>query len=136
MAGPYLVADQELIQRVRGDGSPHFTLLTVMTKFLFLGMPLADVIRAVTIRPAELIGMADQVGSLRPGAIADVAILEIARGAHELFDIHGLRRTTQERFVCTETIRAGRPMTRKEMPAPPPWIRLVDLEPHGATAAG
>jgi dihydroorotase len=136
MAGPYLVEDQELIQRVRGDGSPHFTLLTVMTKFLFLGMPLSDVIRAVTIRPAELIGMADQIGSLRPGAIADVAILEIASGAHDLFDIHGLKRTTQERLVCTETIRAGRPMTRKGMPPPPPWIRLVDLETRGATAAG
>ncbi len=134
MAGPNLVADQELIQRVRGDGSPHFTLLTVMTKFLYLGMPLEAVVRSVTSRPAELLGMADQIGSLRPGAIADVAILELAQGAHELYDIHGLKRTTQERLLCTETIRAGRPMTRKEMPAPPPWIRLVDLEAQAALA--
>ena len=135
MAGPNLVADQELIQRVRGDGSPHFTLLTVMTKFLFLGMSLDAVIRATTARPAELIGMAGEIGTLRPGTIADVAILKLEQGAHELYDIHGLKRMTNERLVCTETIRAGRPMTRKPMPAPPPWIRLVDLEPKSGHPA-
>ena len=135
LAGPNLVADQELIQRVRGDGSPHFTLLTVMTKFLFLGMSLDAVIRATTARPAELIGMAGEIGTLRPGSIADVAILKLEPGAHELYDIHGLKRMTNERLVCTETIRAGRPMTRKPMPAPPPWIRLVDLEPQASKPA-
>ena len=36
LPGPDLVADQELIAEVRGDGSPRFTMLTVMTKFLYL----------------------------------------------------------------------------------------------------
>lgn len=68
LPGPKLMADQELIQRVRGDGSPHLTLLTVMSKFLYLGMPLREVVRATTARPAELIGLAGEVGTLRPGA--------------------------------------------------------------------
>ena len=37
------------------DG-PAYDLLTVMTKMLHVGMPLIDVIRAVTITPAAAIG--------------------------------------------------------------------------------
>ena len=37
-----------------------------------------------------------------------MAILKLEPGAHELYDIHGLKRMTNERLVCTETIRAGR----------------------------
>ena len=62
--------------RVRGDGTPQLTLLTVMTKFLFLGMPLVEVIRATTVAPAEAIGRGGTLGTLTPGTAADVAILE------------------------------------------------------------
>jgi dihydroorotase len=134
MPGPNLVADQENVHRVRGDGSPHFTLLTVMTKFLHLGLGLGDVIRAATARPAQLIGMAGEIGTLRPGAVADVAILDIERGSFELYDIHGLRRRADRQFRSVLTLRAGREMTRKPVPAPPPWVQLVDLEsPSGAS---
>lgn len=128
LPGPNLMADQELIQRVRGDGSPHLTLLTVMSKFLYLGMPLREVVRATTARPAELIGLAGEVGTLRPGAIADVAVLELEQGSFRLFDIHGETRTADEQLRASHTIRAGREMAHKPIPTPPPWIRLVDLE--------
>jgi dihydroorotase len=134
MPGPNLVADQENVHRVRGDGSPQFTLLTVMTKFLYLGLPIPDIIRTVTARPAELIGMADEIGSLRPGASADVAILDIEEGPVELYDIHGAKRAADRQFRSILTLRAGREMTRKPVPAPPPWVRLVDAE-MGAVAA-
>jgi dihydroorotase len=132
MPGPNLVADQENVHRVRGDGSPQFTLLTVMTKFLFLGLPVADIIRAVTARPAELIGLADEIGSLRPGASADVAILDIEEAPVELYDIHGVKRHADRLFRSVLTLRAGREMTRKPVPPPPPWVRLVDAEPSPA----
>ena len=133
MPGPNLIADQELIQRVRGDGSPQFTLLTVMTKMLYLGMPLAEVIRAATARPAELIGMAGEIGTLRPGAAADVAVLMLDQGAFELYDIYGEKREYHQRFSAVHTIRGGREMDQKPVPPPPPWIRLVDLEPETAS---
>ncbi len=134
LPGPNLMADQEVVQRVRGDGSPHLTLLTVMTKFLFLGMPLPEVIRATTERPAALIGLAGEIGTLRPGAIADVAVLEIAPGPATLFDIHGETRAYDRQLRATTTIRAGREMAHKPIPTPPPWIRLVDQEAPSATA--
>ena len=83
LPGPNLLdpLSQELVARVKGDGTPQFTLLTVMSKFLHLGMPFAEVIRATTRRPAEALGRADEIGSLAPGAAADVALLEIEEGA-------------------------------------------------------
>ena len=134
LPGPNLLGDQEVIMPVRGDGSPQFSLLTVMTKFLYLGMPLPEVVRATTEHPAALIGMAGEIGTLRPGAIADVAVLEVTPGPVTLFDIHGATRSYDRELRATHTIRAGQEMAHKPIPAPPPWVRLVDLEsPAAAT---
>ena len=127
VAGHNLVEDQAIIGPIRGDGSPELTLLTVMTKFLYLGWPLADVIRATTAAPAAMYGWTD-VGTLRVGALADLAILEIAPGRRDLYDIEGNIRPFDRGFVCHATIVGGREMEPKPVPAPPPWIRLVDVE--------
>ena len=46
------------------DG-PAYDLTTVMTKLLHLGMPLTDVIAAVTSKPAAAIGKSGEIGSLK-----------------------------------------------------------------------
>ena len=38
------------------------------------GLPEAEALRSVTIRPAEILGVADKVGSLEPGKIANVVL--------------------------------------------------------------
>lgn len=48
----------------------------VMSKYLSLGMDLTQVVKAVTEIPAEVMGMRGQIGTLRPGAYADVVICE------------------------------------------------------------
>jgi dihydroorotase len=136
LPGPNLVADQELIARVLGDGSPQLTLLTVMTKFLYLGWSLPDIVRAVTARPAELLGMAGIIGTLQTGAQADIAILELEQTPVELVDILKERRMFDRSLRCVETLVAGTPMIRKDVPPPPPWIRLVDLEGDGQPTGG
>lgn len=40
------------------------------------GMSEADVLRAVTLTPAEILGVADRLGSLQPGKDADVVLLD------------------------------------------------------------
>ena len=40
------------------------------------GLPAAEAMRAITINPAEILGIADRVGSLEPGKDADVAVVE------------------------------------------------------------
>jgi dihydroorotase len=135
LPGPNLVADQELMPRIRGDGSPHLTLLTVMTKFLFLGMPVAEIVRATTINPAKAIGRSDEIGTLTPGAVADVAVLAIEPGPVELVDIYGNRRQFDRSFRASHTILAGRELEPRPMPPKLPWIRFVDQEPIAAENA-
>jgi dihydroorotase len=133
MPGPNLVEDQQLVSRVRGDGSPQFTLLTVMSKLLYLGMKVEDIVRATTTRPAELLGRSADIGTLQPGSIADIAIIELEKRSVELHDIHGLIRSFDRNFRCDRTLRAGREMDQKPVPEPPPWVRLVDLEVAATT---
>ncbi|MEZ4663107.1 MAG: amidohydrolase family protein [Caldilineaceae bacterium] len=52
---------------------------TCLSKFLALGMSLPDVIYAATARPAAVMGMQDEVGTLKPGALADVALFQNGR---------------------------------------------------------
>ena len=131
LPGPRLVEDGEQISRVRGDGAPQLTLLTVMTKLLFLGMPLVEVIRATTATPAAMFSLVDR-GTLRRGARADVAILELKPGPIELFDVFGETRRYDQQLACRATILAGVEMAPRPIPAPPPWIRMIDQEPAHA----
>ena len=46
---------------------PAYDLPTVMSRFLYLGMPLYDVVRAVTVTPATVIRKEHLIGSLSSG---------------------------------------------------------------------
>lgn len=54
------------------------TMTEVMSKFLAMGMPMAEVVRLSTVAPAAWIGRTD-LGHLTPGAPADVAILDFVK---------------------------------------------------------
>jgi len=41
-----------------------------------LGVPLADAVRMVTLNPATLLGLEYKKGVLRPGADADIVLLD------------------------------------------------------------
>lgn len=49
----------------------------VMSEFLSLGMSLPEVVRRTTEIPARLMGMSDQIGTLKPGSNADVSIFKL-----------------------------------------------------------
>jgi dihydroorotase len=134
MPGPNLLDPLaiDVIARVKGDGSPAFTLLTVMSKFLHLGMPLRDIVRAVTETPARVIGLAGQAGTLAVGARADVAVLRLVDGDFELYDIHGNKRQATRMLRHERTILDGRPLQPLPMPPLPPWVTLVDEAPPPA----
>jgi dihydroorotase len=56
---------------------PVFDLLTMISKLVALGAPLADVIERATIAPAKLLGIADEgYGSLAVGTPAHVTVVE------------------------------------------------------------
>jgi dihydroorotase len=88
---------------------PVYDLATTASKFLHLGVPLADVLRRVTETPAAAIGMAGVVGTLRPGAAADVTLLRLAPGEWHFTDSHGQQEVGGERLEPVMAVRAGRP---------------------------
>lgn len=69
------------------DG-PAFDLLVCMSKLLALGMPLMEVVRAATQRPADAIGRED-LGRLAVGSPADVSVLELRSGQFTYSDSAG-----------------------------------------------
>jgi dihydroorotase len=115
---------RDIHYQVKGEGKPALTLLTVMDKMLCLGMPLKEVVRATTSRPAEVLGLKGEVGTLKPGACADITGFIIEKGKYELFDIHGKVRQAKEHICNKFTILNGRLFEHIEHPAPPPWIEV------------
>lgn len=55
-------------------GDYVFGLPYILMKYLALGMKLENVIAACTSRPAKWLGMSGKIGTLAPGAFADVSI--------------------------------------------------------------
>jgi dihydroorotase len=82
-------------------------LLNCMSKFVAMGMPVPEVIRAVTWNPAKEIKHVD-LGSLSVGSVADIAILNLEKGKFGLYDYTGYRIEAAQRFVCEMTVRAGK----------------------------
>jgi dihydroorotase len=87
------------------DG-PVFDLPTTLSKFLYLGMPLPEVIQAATSTPARQMGLRDR-GNLAPGQLADVALMRIEQGRFPLADAHGVVRTADQRLTATGVFKRG-----------------------------
>lgn len=86
---------------------PAYDQVTMMSKFLHLGLDLADVVRLVTTGPAALIGLADVV-TLRPGAVADIAVLRVVDEAIELRDAFKTVEAGARRVEPVLTVVGGR----------------------------
>jgi dihydroorotase len=86
---------------------PVFDLATTASKLLHLGLSLSEVIRRVTSTPAACIGRADELGSLRPGAAADVTLVRLAPGEWRFRDSAGAEELGGTRLEPVAVIRAG-----------------------------
>jgi dihydroorotase len=93
---------------------PAYDLVSVMTKLLAVGMPLADVIRATTTTAAAAIGWDDRIGSLQVGREADVAVLALEPVATQLEDCQGQLRHVDQRLRARAVWRAGVPAAMTE----------------------
>jgi dihydroorotase len=100
---------------------PAYDLPTTMSKFLHLGMSLEDVVRATTSRPAELLGLEREIGTLRPGTVADVALFRLLPGRFPLYDIWGEMREAERLLVNELTLVGGEVLERLPPQAPAPW---------------
>jgi dihydroorotase len=107
---------------------PMFDLPTCLSKFLSLGMSFSEVIEAATSRPAEILGLTPELGSLKPGSRADLALFTVERGRFPLYDVHLNRREGTEMIRNTLTIVNGRPLPARLPEPPAPWIELTEKQ--------
>ena len=98
-------------------------MLNVMSKFLAMGQPLADVIRWSTWNPAREIKQ-DGLGHLSVGAGADVAVLRLEEGRFGFVDSFGARLRGTQRLVCELTLRDGKVVYDLDGLARPDWDTL------------
>ena len=85
-----------------------FSLPTVMSKFLLLGMPVDQVVARVTANAARAIPEFKTYGTLHPGAVADIAVLELKQGEFEFVDNQETKRTGRQKLVASATILGGK----------------------------
>ena len=83
------------------------SMLTVMSKFLNMGMGLEEVIRKSTWNPAREIHR-EQHGHLTVGAEADIAVLRLDQGKFGFTDVENDRMDGTQKLECELTLRAGR----------------------------
>ena len=88
----------------------------VMSKFLMLGMPLDQVIACATVHPSRAFPVFRNRGTLKPGAPADVAVLELREGMFEFVDNFGNKRTGRQRLFPNATVLSGKRVA--PLPAP------------------
>jgi len=87
---------------------PVWDLATTMSKLLHFGMPLDELVRRATAAPAKILGYAGTVGTLAPGANADIALLERRNGNFAMTDSDGNTVTAKERLLARMTLKDGR----------------------------
>jgi dihydroorotase len=87
---------------------PVWDLPTTMSKLLHFGMKLDDIVARATAAPAKILGYEGTVGTLKPGANADIAVLELRDGNFDLTDSEGSTITAKRRLLTQLTLRDGR----------------------------
>jgi dihydroorotase len=85
---------------------PMFDLPTTLSKFLNLGLSLPQVIERATSRPAAAMRRPD-LGTLKPGSVADVALFQIEEGDYVFRDVRMNPRRGNQRLINTLTMVNG-----------------------------
>jgi len=70
-------------------------------------MELDEAIRRVTTIPARFLHMEDRIGTLQPGAIADLVVTEFVEGEFELVDAFDVTETGGYKLEPRFIFRAG-----------------------------
>src|SRR6202163_847363 len=83
----------------------------VMSKFLMLGMSLDQVVACATVNASRAFPVFRDRGTLKVGAPADVAVLELKEGSFEFVDNFGNRRNGPKRLFPSATVLAGKRFT-------------------------
>jgi dihydroorotase len=87
---------------------PVYDLVTELSKFLTIGMTLDQVIERVTLGPTRMFNFGVEIGTLRPGTVADITILDVREGPFVFGEFTGKNRTGKQKLQSVAAIRAGK----------------------------
>ena len=86
---------------------PAFDQVTTLSKFLMLGVPFAEVIRAST-HNASIVLKRPDIGNLKPGSEGDAAILSIDEGRFDYTDVTGETVTGDRKINARGVVLGGK----------------------------
>ena len=90
------------------SGATRFSLVSTMTAMLALGLTLEQVVPMVTSNAASMLGLDGEIGTLRPGVVADVTVLGDERGRWVLRDNEKTQVIAERMLRPLFCLRAGR----------------------------
>lgn len=89
-------------------------LATTMAKFMYLGLSFDQVLERVTTRPVAALKFGGaKIGTLAPGAVADVTICQVVDRPVQLLDSLKDTRTGKQAIEVVSTIKGGTVVARK-----------------------
>ncbi len=100
---------------------PKSDMANCITKMMALGMELPDAIERSTVVPAKAIGKFPELGTLRVGSEADIAVFRVERGVYALLDAWRKKKLATAKLSPILTVRAGRLVVDVEGLGFPEW---------------
>jgi dihydroorotase len=86
---------------------PRADMMTTLSKFLNMGVPIEQLLERVTVRAARAIKR-PELATLREGGLADIAVIEMQTGRFGFLDAGHSRLRGDRRLRAVVTIREGR----------------------------
>ena len=88
-------------------GASNFSLTSAMTGLMACGVALEEIVPMVTSHAAQMLGLDGEIGTLRPGAAADVSVLADERGRWVLRDNEGTEAVAERMLRPLFCLRDG-----------------------------
>ena len=98
------------------------SMINVMSKLLNIGLTLQEVTTYSTWNPAQIIKRTE-LGHLSPGAVADVAVLDLLNGDFGFIDTKGWKVKGDKKLECELTLREGKVVWDLNGISRPEWER-------------
>lgn len=89
-------------------GQARFSLVHAMVEMMALGLTLEQVVPMVTSNAAAMLGLAGEIGTLKPGVEADISVLSDERGRWTLRDNERNEAVVERMLRPLFCLRAGR----------------------------
>ena len=83
---------------------------------------------AATAKPAKAMGLTSEVGTLKPGTLADLALFRVAQGDYTFYDVFMNPYKGTQLLCNTMTIIEGQVLPNHKEKLPAPWVQLTDQQ--------